>query len=96
MAGAYNNLGNVYQAGGELGEAFEFYEKSIEIKRRLGDEHGLAKTMGNVAAVCAIQGEREKAREVLIAVLEAGGDFSNRTEAENLLREVNEAIAEKP
>jgi tetratricopeptide (TPR) repeat protein len=69
QADALGNLGLVYQDKGEWDKAIEFYNKDLEISKKIGDvedpirEHGMAQTYGNLGNVYQLKEERDKAIE---------------------------------
>ena len=56
-----NNLGNVYRSWGQYAKAVEYYEKSLEIKRKIGDVKGEGLTLSNLGEVYRHRGEHDKA-----------------------------------
>jgi tetratricopeptide (TPR) repeat protein len=70
-------LGMVYQAKGEWERAIEYYERSLAIKEKVGDEHGMATTLNNLGSVYKAKGEWERAIEYFersLAILEKVDD----------------------
>ena len=73
----YNDLGLVYQAKGEWDRAIEFYERSLAIKEKVGDEHGMSTTLNNLGSVYQDKGEWDRAIEFYersLAIVEKVGD----------------------
>ncbi len=58
-----NNLGLVYQDKGEWDRAIEFYQQSLEISEKVGDEVGMAPTYNNLGSVYQDKGEWDRAIE---------------------------------
>ena len=56
-----NNLGIVYRDWGQYSKAVEFYEKSLEIYRKIGDVKGEGLTLTNLGEVYRARGEHDKA-----------------------------------
>lgn len=61
MSACYNNLGLILQETGKYDEALKFYQLSIDMDRKLGDEIGVAQTMENEADIYIYRGEIRKA-----------------------------------
>jgi tetratricopeptide (TPR) repeat protein len=61
MAQTMGNLGSVYARKGEWDRDIGFYEKSLEIKERVGDIQGMARTMGNLSSFYQAQGDMDRA-----------------------------------
>ncbi|MFZ0389957.1 MAG: tetratricopeptide repeat protein, partial [Calditrichia bacterium] len=55
--------GTVYYLSGEWDRALEYYEKSLEISKKVGDVHGMAQTYGNMGSVYNDKGEWDRALE---------------------------------
>lgn len=45
----HNNLGSVYAKRGEWDKAMDYYKKSLEIRKKIGDTHGMALTRYGIA-----------------------------------------------
>jgi tetratricopeptide (TPR) repeat protein len=58
-----NDLGSLYKAKGEWDKAIEYYQHSLEIDKKVGDEHGMATTFNNLGLVYNAKGEGDKAIE---------------------------------
>jgi tetratricopeptide (TPR) repeat protein len=58
-----NDLGLLYQDKGEWERAIEYYERSLAIDEKVGDEHGMAPTLNNLGSVYQVKGEWERAIE---------------------------------
>jgi tetratricopeptide (TPR) repeat protein len=54
-------MGIVYHDKGELDKALKFYERSLEIREKLGDIRGLVKIYNNIGLVYKDKGEVDKA-----------------------------------
>jgi len=59
-----NNMGIVYLRQGDWDRALEMYGKSLEIRERLGDHHGMAQTLGNIGNVYRVKGDWDGALEM--------------------------------
>ena len=51
------NLGNAYQQLGDTMRSLEFYEKSLALRRDLGDLNGIASDSFNLSVLYAKQGD---------------------------------------
>jgi len=72
-----NDAGLVYQAKGEWERAIGYYERSLAIDEKVGDEHGMAPTLNNLGLVYQDKGEWERAigyYERSLAIWEKVGD----------------------
>ena len=74
-ADALNNIGVIHKLQGRYGKAMEFYEKSLEIKKRLGDRMGAAFSSANMGLMAEKQGRldlairyMEEARDILLSI----------------------------
>jgi tetratricopeptide (TPR) repeat protein len=70
-------LGMVYKDKGEWERAIEYYERSLAIKEKVGDEHGMAPALNNLGSVYKAKGEWERAIEYFersLAIWEKVGD----------------------
>lgn len=61
MAGTYNNIGLIYYNKGDYDRAMEYYNKSLNIKERIGDEPGMASTYYNIFLIYETKGNINKA-----------------------------------
>jgi class 3 adenylate cyclase/Tfp pilus assembly protein PilF len=61
----FNTLGQVLEAQGLLGEARQEFEQLLALRQDLGDEDGMARTMGNLGRVCMQLGDFAAAAEYL-------------------------------
>ena len=55
----YNNLGFAYRVKGQMDLAFEYYQRSLEVRRT---RKGAARTLNNMGFVCFLLGDLIKAR----------------------------------
>ncbi|TEU16717.1 MAG: tetratricopeptide repeat protein, partial [Anaerolineales bacterium] len=72
-----NDLGSLYQDKGEWERAIEYYERSLAIDEKVGDEHGMSPTLNNLGSVYRDKGEWERAIEYYersLAIDEKVGD----------------------
>jgi tetratricopeptide (TPR) repeat protein len=51
----------IYADKGEWDKAIDFYQHSLEIKDRLGDIHGMARTLGNLGYLHRALGDMDQA-----------------------------------
>lgn len=61
IANFSHNLAVLYQNRGELAEARRLYDESLEIKKRLGDQQGVALTLGQLGRLAEGEGDKEGA-----------------------------------
>ena len=69
LARAYNNLGNNLLYGGRWNEAAENLSRGLELARKLGDRENTWLTLITLGELRFLQGEYEKAEEVLLSAL---------------------------
>lgn len=74
-----NNIGEIFKARGEFTHALEFFEKSLEIWREIGDKTGLVFTLFNLATVYLDEkiNAPEKAEQFLKECLEINKEMQN-------------------
>jgi tetratricopeptide (TPR) repeat protein len=92
-----NDLGLLYKAKGEWERAVEYYERSLAIKEKVGDEHGMAPTLNNLGLVYKAKGEWERAIEYYersLAIKEKVGDEHGMSTTFNNLGSVYQAKGE--
>jgi len=92
-----NDLGSLYRAKGEWERAIEYYERSLAIKEKVGDEHGMAPTLNNLGSVYQAKGEWERAIEYYersLAIKEKVGDEHGMATIFNNLGTVYQAKGE--
>jgi tetratricopeptide (TPR) repeat protein len=65
-----NDLGLLYQDKGEWDQAIEYFQRSLEIDEKVGDEHGMSATFNNLGSVYHDKGEWDKAIEYFQRSLE--------------------------
>jgi tetratricopeptide (TPR) repeat protein len=64
------NLGNVQTEKQQWQDAINSYAKSLQLRERLGDMHGLAQTRANLGSLYAKYGDKPKARANWLQALE--------------------------
>jgi tetratricopeptide (TPR) repeat protein len=69
LAVYHNELGNIYDAAGDLDQALAHYRLSIRYKESAGDLYGAANTQYNVAGALALRGRLADAKEYALAAL---------------------------
>ncbi len=57
LATVYNNIGYVHAYKNDHVKASEFYQKSLEIRERINELHGIAQTLNNIGMIHARKGE---------------------------------------
>lgn len=65
QADTINALGVGYDRLGQVDQAIEQYRRAVELRRSLGDPHGLASSLRNLAALAAVRGEFDLAEDHL-------------------------------
>jgi tetratricopeptide (TPR) repeat protein len=65
MAYTFNNLGLVYHDKGEWDKAIDYYQRSLAIDEKVGDEVGAAMTMRNMALLYEDMERYDEAVELL-------------------------------
>lgn len=74
---ALNNLGTVYHAWSDYGKAAEYYQKSLAMKRALGDSRGEAESLNNLAVVYKDWGFYDKAVGTYVKALSISSQLHN-------------------
>ena len=64
LSSAYNNIGYVYDTKSDVKNAILYGEKSLAIKRSLGDKRGIANSLNNLASIYEDQGDILKSLEL--------------------------------
>ena len=97
MENCYTNLGNVYRSVGEYEKAREHLEKSLVIKKEIGDRNGEADCYTNLGNVYRSVGEYEKAREHLeksLVIKKEIGDRNGEADCYTNLGNVYRSVGE--
>ena len=90
-ADIYFKLGTIVYKLSEWDKAIEYYEKSLEIKEKIGDTHGMAQTYNNLGLVYARKGEWDRAIEYYekdLEIFEKIGDTHGMAQTYNNLGSV--------
>lgn len=74
----YNNIGVTLEDQGRLAESIDYYNKSLEIKKMLGDIRGVASTIGNMADNFLAAGQLHKSLEYSLQGLEMAMSTSSK------------------
>lgn len=61
LAGALNNIGFIYDDKGEVVKALDYYHKSLKIREKIDDKHGIAETFNNIGVIYINQGDLDRA-----------------------------------
>lgn len=61
LAGALNNIGFIYDDKGEIVKALDYYHKSLKIREKIDDKHGIAETFNNIGIIYINQGDLDRA-----------------------------------
>jgi len=89
-----NNLGVLYRAKGDWERAIEYYERSLALKEKVGDEYGMAPTFHDLGLVYQHKGKWDKAIEYYersLAIVEKIGDEYGMSRIFNSLESVYQA-----
>ena len=90
MSATFHEMAYIYVIRGELDEAMELYKKSLEILKRLGDQKGMAITLGMRGQLLVLIGDEKQKVQGLFelmrgfAMLEKLGAADAKTALENL------------
>ena len=57
LAGAYNNIGYIYDDQGRVVQALDYYHKSLKIREEIDDQLGVAVSLNNIGIIYVNQGE---------------------------------------
>lgn len=88
-AGAFaNNVAVIYERRGDTKEARLLYNRSLEIKKKLGDEKGIAVTLHELGRLAQNHGELEEAREFYSQSLEIARRLGNQQNIASTLHEL--------
>lgn len=77
-AKALHNIGNVYTVIGNYEKSVQYYQRSIDISRSLGNDYELANTTNNLAKIYIYKGEYETAIANFTKALEVQRDFKGK------------------
>jgi tetratricopeptide (TPR) repeat protein len=89
-----DDLGMLHQDKGEWEQAIEYYERSLALKEKVGDEHGMAPTFHDLGLVYQYKGKLDKAIEChgrSLAIMERIGDEHGMSRVFNSLGDVYQA-----
>jgi len=71
LAGAYNNIGFIYDDKGDVIKALEYYHKSLKIREELNDQMGIAVSLNNIGIIYVKQGQPNQALSYYLKSLKA-------------------------
>ena len=77
LAGAYNNIGYIYDDQGKVVKALDYYHKSLRIREDIKDDNGVAESLNNIGVIYVNQGEWDFALDYYLkslAIKEPIGD----------------------
>ncbi len=92
-----DDLGLLYQDKGEWERAIEYYERSLALKEKVGDEYGMAPTFHDLGLMYQYKGKLDKAieyHERSLAIVERIGDEYGMSRVFNSLGDVYQAKGE--
>jgi len=78
-AAALHNLGMIHQDQGDHASAVEKYTESLGISEELGDEYGIAYTLGQLGNIHKNRGEYDKAVELYTRVMQISRELNDRS-----------------
>jgi transcriptional regulator with GAF, ATPase, and Fis domain len=96
-AHAFNNIGDVYFFQKNFSKAFDYFEKSLILRKESGFITGQAESMNNLAKVLMEQKDFEKAEKYLnesLILSEKSKSLDNQSETYNLFASIFEAKGE--
>lgn len=67
---ATGNLGYIYNSKGDNSKALEYYNSSVQVKKELGDDKGVARAYNNIGSIYHEQGVHAKAIEYYTRALD--------------------------
>ncbi len=76
-AGALNNIAATHKNNGDIGEAMDYFHRSVKLYEEINDKKGLAHTLNNIGAIHDNQGDIAKALDYFsksLNLLEEIGD----------------------
>jgi tetratricopeptide (TPR) repeat protein len=83
-----HNLALAVQSQGNLEQALELYQESLELNRKQDHPEGVANTLHNMGIIAQDQGELERARELYEQGLEIHQELDNPTGLANSLHQL--------
>jgi len=89
-----NNLSQVFKARGDYGKALEYLEKSLAIRREIGDRAGEGTTLNNISQIYDARGDYGKALEYLeksLAIQREIGDRAGEGTTLNNISQIYDA-----
>lgn len=79
LAEAINNIGYYYDMQGDVPKALSFYNKSLKIKKEVGDKEGVAVALHNIGHVYLLQGNISYALECFRKSLKLHEEVGNKS-----------------
>lgn len=78
IAGAYNNLANIYDSEGDLEKALNYYEEAAKMYERLNDSSGVVKPYHNLGMLYSQQGNYGKSLNYYLKALKIKEVLGNK------------------
>lgn len=87
-AGLWHNLGMLFQREGNFPKAQEWYEKSLEIEKKLGNKTGIASSLHQLAMLQEDQGNYPQAQGLYEDALKIFKKLENKAQMANVLHQL--------
>lgn len=84
-ASALNNIGIVFQDRGDFAKAIDFYNRSLDIKKEIGNKKGIAISLNNIGGIYSDQGNYAKAVDYLNQSLKLDAEIGDKYGMANTL-----------
>lgn len=75
---AFNNLALIFKANGDLDQALDYHLKSLELKKEIGDQDGIALLTMNLGSIAHIKGDLIKALKYYYESLKLFEELENQ------------------
>ncbi len=88
IAAMAHNVAVMYQNRGEPGKARRLYGESLEIKKLLGNQHGIAYTLGQLGNLAYVEGELVEAQRLYDECLEISKQLGDQSSIATALHQM--------
>lgn len=92
---AFNNIGSVLYYKGEINKSFDYQEKSLQIRRDIGDKRGLAESYANIGSSYSFIGDTVKALDYNLKGVNIAEEIGDEKIAANGLNNIGDIFASK-